>query len=102
MQLALWNDVVIRLGPVSAMEASRMVDSVRGRKLLDGFRGAPPGDRSALCEAIVQVSQLMDAVPEVAELDLNPLLALEPGRGVVVVDARVRLAQVTAMNRRVV
>jgi acetate---CoA ligase (ADP-forming) len=99
VQLALWNDVIIRLGPVSAMEASRMVDSVRGRKLLDGFRGAPPGDRSALCEAIVQVSQLMDAVPEVAELDLNPLLALEPGRGVVVVDARVRLAR-TARSPR--
>ncbi len=92
VQLELWHDVVVRLGPVSALEASLMVDSIRGRKLLDGFRGAPPGDRSALCEAIVQVSQLMDAVPEVAELDLNPLLALEPGRGVVAVDARVRLA----------
>jgi len=93
VQLELWNDVAIRLGPVSSNEASRMVDSIRGRRLLDGFRGAPPGDRVALREAVVQVSRLMEAVPDIAELDLNPLLALEPGRGVVVVDARIRVAR---------
>jgi acetyl coenzyme A synthetase (ADP forming)-like protein len=91
VQVSLWNDVSIRLAPLCEDEAARLVDSVRGRVLLDGFRGGPPGDRQALAAAIVQVSRLMTAVPEVLELDLNPLLALEPGRGVVAVDARVRV-----------
>jgi acetate---CoA ligase (ADP-forming) len=91
VQVSLWNDVAIRLAPLCEDEAARLVDSVRGRALLDGFRGGPRGDRQALVAAILQVSRLMAAVPEVLELDLNPLLALEPGRGVVAVDARVRV-----------
>jgi acyl-CoA synthetase (NDP forming) len=92
VQLELWNDVVCRIAPLSRAEARFMVDSIRGRKLLDGFRGAPAGDREALVEAILAVSRLMDALPRVAELDINPLLALEPGRGVVALDARIRVA----------
>jgi acetate---CoA ligase (ADP-forming) len=91
VQLELWNDVVVRIGPVSSAEATRMVDSIKGRRLLDGYRGGPRGDRAALAEAIVLLSRLMEAVPEVMELDLNPLLALEPGRGVLAVDARIRV-----------
>jgi acetyl coenzyme A synthetase (ADP forming)-like protein len=91
VQVSLWNDLSVRLAPVCEDEAARLVDSVRGRVLLDGYRGGPRGDRQALAAAILQVSRLMDAVPEVLELDLNPLLALEPGRGVVAVDARVRV-----------
>jgi acetyl coenzyme A synthetase (ADP forming)-like protein len=91
VQVGLWNDVTIRLAPLCEEEAAVLIDSVRGRVLLDGFRGGPSGDRQALAEAVVQVSRLMLAVPEVVELDLNPLLALEPGRGVVAVDARVRI-----------
>lgn len=91
LQVSLWNDVAIRLAPLCEEEAARLIDSVRGRVLLDGFRGGPRGDRQALAIAILQVSRLMAAVPEVLELDLNPLLALEPGRGVVAVDARVRV-----------
>jgi acyl-CoA synthetase (NDP forming) len=91
VQASLWKDVAIRLAPLCEDEAERLVDSMRGRVLLDGFRGGPRGDRQALVAAILQVSRLMAAVPEVLELDLNPLLALEPGRGVVAVDARVRV-----------
>jgi acetyl coenzyme A synthetase (ADP forming)-like protein len=91
VQLELWNDVVCRLGMISKADARLMIDSVRGRKLLDGFRGAPAGDREALADAIVRVARLMESVPQVLELDINPLLALEPGRGVVALDARVRV-----------
>jgi acyl-CoA synthetase (NDP forming) len=91
VQLELWNDVTVRLGPVSAAEGAAMIESIKGRKLLDGFRGGPRGDRTALAAAIANVSRLMEAVPEVMELDLNPLLALEPGRGVVAIDARIRV-----------
>jgi acetyltransferase len=92
VQLELWNDIVCRLGPLSRGEARHMVDSIRGRKLLDGFRGAPSGDREALVEAILGVSRLMGALPRVLELDINPLLTLEPGRGVIALDARIRVA----------
>ena len=88
VQLALWNDVVIRLGPVSAIEASRMVDSVVGASSSTASaapHGRPEPPLRGDCPGVA----LMDAVPEVAELDLNRLLALEPGRGVVAVDARV-------------
>jgi acetyl coenzyme A synthetase (ADP forming)-like protein len=91
VELELWNDVVLRLAPIGLEEARRMLDSIRGRALLDGFRGAPRADRDALVDAIQRVSRLMEDVPEVLELDLNPLVALPPGQGVVAVDARVRV-----------
>ena len=99
VHVSLWNDVSIRLAPLGEDEAARLVDSVRGRLLLDGFRGGPQGDRPALAEAILQVSRLMVAVPEVVELDLNPLLALEPGRGVVAVDVRIRVRSTASVPR---
>jgi len=89
--LELWNDVVLRLAPVTDAEARWMLDAIRGRRLLDGFRGGPRADRDALADAILRVSRLMEEVPEVADVDLNPLVALEPGQGVVAVDARVRV-----------
>ena len=91
MELELWNDVVLRLAPVSSSESQSMVDAIRGQRLLEGFRGGPPGDREALSDAIERISLLMVDVPEVIELDVNPLVALAPGHGVVVVDARVRV-----------
>jgi acetyl coenzyme A synthetase (ADP forming)-like protein len=89
--LELWNDVVFRLAPVTGVEAHRMLDAVRGRRLLEGFRGGPRGDREALAEALLRVSRLMEDVPEIVELDLNPFVALEPGRGAIALDARVRV-----------
>jgi hypothetical protein len=68
-----------------------MVNAVRGHKLLDGFRGRPRGDRQAVANAIVRASHLMEVVPDVLDLDINPLLVLEPGRGAAAVDARVRV-----------
>jgi acetate---CoA ligase (ADP-forming) len=100
VQLELWHDVIVRLGPLCSADATEMIESIRGQALLDGFRGGPRGDRAALTEAIVQVSRLMDAVPEVVELDMNPLLALEPGRGVVAVDARVRVRTAATREAR--
>ena len=68
-----------------------MTRKLRASKLLDGFRGAPPGDRAALVDVILRVSALVEAVPELCELDLNPVKVLEPGKGAIVVDARIRV-----------
>jgi acetyl coenzyme A synthetase (ADP forming)-like protein len=89
----LLRDVAFRLTPVSRCDAEEMIASVRSARLLDGYRGAPAGDRAALVGLIQRVSALVDVVPEIRELDLNPVKVLEPGRGVVVVDARVRVGK---------
>jgi acyl-CoA synthetase (NDP forming) len=88
----LVRDAQFSLPPVTDVDAAEMVDRLRLGKLLDGYRGAPPGDRAALVETIQRVSALVESVPEIVEMDLNPLKVLPPGRGVVAVDARIRVA----------
>lgn len=86
------QDVAFRLAPMRPLSAQRMIESVRGYPLLRGVRGEPPSDLTALAEAIERVSQLAVDWPEVAELDLNPLIVRPVRLGVVAVDARVVLA----------
>ncbi len=86
------RDVTFRLAPMRPLSARHMIEELRGSPLLKGIRGEPPGDVAALAEAIERVSQLAVERTEVMELDLNPLIVLPAGRGVVAVDARVVLA----------
>jgi acetyl coenzyme A synthetase (ADP forming)-like protein len=88
----LLRDVSFHLTPVTDVDAREMLDRLRAGKLLDGYRGMPPGDRDALVDVILRVSALVEIVPELRELDLNPVKVLPPGAGAVVVDARLRLA----------
>ena len=85
------RDVSFRLAPLTAADAGEMIDEVRSAVLLKGLRGAPPADRAALVDAIVRVGQLAADHPEIAELDINPLLVLPEGQGVMAVDARIIL-----------
>jgi acyl-CoA synthetase (NDP forming) len=85
----LLRDVTFNVAPVTDKDVREMVSKVRGSKLLEGWRGAPPADRAALEQAILRLSQLVGEVPELAELDLNPLKVLPEGRGCMVVDARI-------------
>jgi acyl-CoA synthetase (NDP forming) len=89
VQVELLRDVAFRIHPLTDRDARELVHSVRGAALLDGFRGAPPGDVTALEEVLLRVSQLIADHPAIREMDLNPVKVLEPGRGCVVVDARV-------------
>jgi acetyltransferase len=84
-------DVSFRLAPLTAADAEEMIDEVRSARLLTGLRGAPAADRAALVDAIVRVGQLAADHPEITELDINPLLALPEGQGVLAVDARIIL-----------
>ncbi len=84
------DDVAFRLAPVSPGEAQEMIGEIRARNLFRGVRGKSPGDVAALADVISRVSDLIAACPEIAELDLNPVFALE--RGAAVADARVILA----------
>ena len=79
----------LALAPLSDVDADELVTSGKAGKLVAGWRGAPPADRSALADVLHRLARLVEEHPEVAELDLNPILA-GPQR-CVAVDARVRL-----------
>ena len=89
----LYKDVSFRIAPITELDARDMLDGLKGRALLDGFRGAPPADRGALVDLLLRISALVDALPEVAELDLNPVMVQSPGEGCVVVDGRMFLRE---------
>ena len=88
------RDVSFRLPPVSDIDGAEMLGKLRSAKLLDGYRGAPPGDRDALVDVLMRVSALVEIVPELRELDLNPVKVLAPGKGAIVVDGRMRVGRV--------
>jgi acyl-CoA synthetase (NDP forming) len=85
----LLRDTAVRLAPVSARDAAAMVAELRGVRLLRGFRGSPVLDEAALAEMLLRISELVEACPDVVELDVNPVIVTE--RGAVAVDARIRL-----------
>ncbi len=86
------RDVAFRLAPMRPLSAEHMIQSVRGYPILRGVRGEPPSDLPALAEAIERISQLAVERPEIAELDLNPLIVRPEGQGAIAVDARIVLA----------
>jgi acyl-CoA synthetase (NDP forming) len=83
-------DHMARLVPLTDTDADELIHSIRSAPLLLGHRGSPPADLAALQEMLLRVSRLADDLPEVAELDLNPVIARPDG--VFAVDARIRLA----------
>jgi acetyltransferase len=87
----VFKDVTFRLAPIGRNEARRMINAVRAAKLLKGFRRTPAADTEALEQALVRLSDLALQNPEIAELDLNPLLAHPKGQGVTVADCRMIL-----------
>ena len=84
-------DVSFRLAPLTTVDAWEMLDEVRSARLLTGLTRRAAADRAALVETIVRVGQLAANHPEIVELDINPLLALPEGQGVLAVDARIIL-----------
>lgn len=86
----LIGDAAFRLTPLTDIDAHELVHTGKAGLLLSGFRGAAPADREAVEGLLLRVSQLAEDLPELAELDLNPVIAGPDG--CVVVDARVRIA----------
>jgi acetyl coenzyme A synthetase (ADP forming)-like protein len=85
----LLGDIQVRLAPIATAEAGEMVRALRTFPLLDGFRGAPRANVAALEDVVVRISWLAANHPEIAELDLNPVIVSRDGGAVV--DARVRV-----------
>jgi acyl-CoA synthetase (NDP forming) len=87
----LVRDVSVRVTPITDLDATEMVHSLKTFPLLDGFRGAPKTDIAALEEVILRVSALVGAHRSIAEMDCNPVMVLT--RGAVIVDARIRVQE---------
>ena len=88
----LFKDVAFRIHPLTDIDAREMIESIRAYRLLEGWRGAKPCDVSALEELLLRISAMVEDLPQIAEMDLNPVKALNKGSGYKVLDARIRLA----------
>lgn len=95
-RVELLHDVGMRLAPVASEDVRELLTELAGAALLSGYRGAPAVHRDALVEAVCRVSWLVADVADVAELDLNPVLASPDG--VVALDARIRVARTRAVT----
>ena len=87
----LIQDVSLRITPVSDTDVDEMLTSLRTYPLLTGFRGSPPLDIDALKDLLHRINHIVETIPEIAEMDLNPVFVNQ--RGVTAVDARITVQQ---------
>jgi acetyl coenzyme A synthetase (ADP forming)-like protein len=90
----LMQDVSFRINPLTDVDAREMLSEVRSGKLLEGYRGEAGGDLEAIEQLLLRLSLLVEHITEIAEIDLNPVKVLPPGKGAVVVDARIKVRPV--------
>ncbi len=88
-------DVCFRVTPLTDRDAAEMVRAIRGHRLLQGYRGHPPADVEAIEELLLRLSRLVEEIPEIREIDFNPIIALAPGQGCSIVDARIAVGSPT-------
>ena len=86
------KDVSFRIAPITRWEAEEMITELRSYPLLRGLRGEKPSDLEAIADCMLRVSQLAVDFPEIVELDVNPLIVHEEGKGAVAIDMRLVLA----------
>jgi acetate---CoA ligase (ADP-forming) len=89
----LIGDAAFRLAPLTDVDADELVEQGKAGRLIAGFRGAPASDASAVADLLLRIGRLVNDLPHVVELDLNPVIAGPDG--CVVVDARLRIAAPT-------
>jgi len=90
------DDCALALPPLNAVLARDLVGRTRVARLLAGYRDRPAANMEAICAALVRISQLLAELPQVVELDINPLLADQ--HGVLALDARIRVAHASAQG----
>ena len=76
----LFRDVAFRMAPLTDRDADDMIRSIRGFPLLDGYRNQPPVDLRAIRDVLLKISYLGSQIPELAELEFNPVIAFGAGR----------------------
>jgi acetyl coenzyme A synthetase (ADP forming)-like protein len=88
----LLRDVSVRITPLTDVDVADMLEQLRMKPLLTGFRGSEPADVAALEDLLHRINAMVEDVPEVVELDLNPVFVRPDGQGVVAVDVRMKVA----------
>jgi len=89
IQVEVQQDVIFRVLPISPFTARKMPQEIRSARLLDGFRGKPPCDKKALIRLLMTASEVVEAYPEINEMDLNPVILHE--QSLSLADARIIL-----------
>jgi len=85
------KDVAFRICPLDNQDANDLIRSIKSSKILDGIRGQAPRDINSLQDTILRLCNLAINHPRIVELDVNPLMLLEDGKGCVAADARIML-----------
>lgn len=85
------KDVTFRVAPFSPQEAEEMLDEIRAHAILDGVRGKPAMDKKAIVNTLLRIGQLVQDFPEIAELDINPLMVYPRDQGAIAIDMRLIL-----------
>jgi acyl-CoA synthetase (NDP forming) len=91
IHVEILKDVCFRVTPITNLDAAEMVRRIHGYRLLEGYRGSAPADIAAIQDLLLRVARLVEEVPEISELDLNPVIVLPAGRGCQIIDARIRV-----------
>ncbi|MGD9159141.1 MAG: acetate--CoA ligase family protein [Desulfobacteraceae bacterium] len=84
------KDVAFRIIPINKSDAEDMINEIKGKKLLEGYRGQEPADVVSLQQMLLKLSDFVNETPEIQEIDMNPVFAYRDGA--VVVDARIILS----------
>jgi acyl-CoA synthetase (NDP forming) len=90
------KEVSLRVVPLTNNDALEMIQETKGYELLMGHRGARKADVESLVQIIQGISQFSECFQNVQELDLNPILVQERGKGAIIVDARITISQTTS------
>jgi acetyltransferase len=86
------RDITFRIHPLTDVDVQEMVHSVKAHQLFAGWRGSKPSDVNSLEDLLLRVSTMVEDLPQIAEMDLNPVKVQEQGKGYVVVDARMSIS----------
>lgn len=89
------EDVIFRLAPIRELTARMMIKRTKTHKILEGFRGEPAYDTEAVATCLKRLSQLVVDFEDIKELDINPLIVYEKGKGCTIVDARIILDKIS-------
>jgi acetyl coenzyme A synthetase (ADP forming)-like protein len=90
------KDVTFKLPPLSEEDAREMIDQLKGKRVIEGFRGAPAVDTAPIIDALLVLSHLVEGFPSISELDINPFVACPDGHRSKAIDARIVLSPESA------
>jgi len=85
------RDVSFRIAPLTSEDVESMIREIKSFKILEGYRGMPPRDLDAIKDIILKTSKLMMEIEDIQDMDLNPVMLYEKGKGAKIADARIIL-----------